>query len=83
MARKQNPSPPPPKVLCADCRRFRRDTEGISFSIQTGEYFMGTCALGLTPDTPRKQFADKPRLCRKFTKATNTPTASNFLSPSL
>ena len=29
----------------------------------THVYFMGTCALGLTPDTPIKQFADKPRVC--------------------
>ncbi len=53
-------------VRCADCRHFRRDIHGISFCITTGEYFMGVCSLGLTPDRPRKQFADKRRVCQQF-----------------
>lgn len=54
------------KVRCADCRHFRRDTEGISLSVETGEYFMGVCGTGLRPDTPIKQFADKERICNQY-----------------
>lgn len=57
-----------PRVQCAECRHFKRDTEGISHSIITGEYFMGICTLGLTPDSPIKQFADKPRSCDRYAK---------------
>lgn len=55
-------------VYCSDCRNFRRDTEGISFRNDTGEYFMGECLVGLHPDTPKKQFADKPRVCKSYSK---------------
>jgi len=55
-------------VYCSDCRNFRRDTEGISHRIDTGEYFMGECLVGLHPDTPKKQFADKPRVCKSYSK---------------
>ena len=55
-----------PKVYCGECRHFVRDTSGPSFSIDTGEYFMGECAEGLHPDTPKKQFADKARKCETF-----------------
>ena len=54
------------KVYCGECRHFVRDTSGPSFSTATGEYFMGVCAKGLTPDTPKKQFADKARKCETF-----------------
>ena len=57
--------PKPTLVVCADCRHFRRDTTGPSRNAYTHVYFMGTCALGLTPDTPIKQFADKQRECDK------------------
>lgn len=53
-------------VRCQDCVFFKRDTEGISRNAYTGEYFMGVCTLGLTPDSPKKQFADKPRICSSF-----------------
>lgn len=53
-------------VTCGDCRKFERDTEGCSFNIATGEYFMGVCRDGLHPDSPRKQFANKPRRCNRF-----------------
>lgn len=53
-------------VYCADCRHFRRDTEGRSYNIYTGEYFMGVCCLGKHPDSPRKQFANKPRRCANY-----------------
>jgi len=43
-----------------------RDTSGQSFSIATGEYFMGECTEGLHPDTPKKQFSDKPRKCETY-----------------
>lgn len=55
-----------PRVRCAECRHFKRDTEGISRSIITGEYFMGICTLGLMPDSPIKQFADHPRHCDRY-----------------
>ena len=57
--------PKPTLVVCADCRHFRRDTTGPSYNAYTHVYFMGSCALGLTPDTPIKQFADKPHICKK------------------
>lgn len=56
------------KVRCADCQHFKRDTEGISRNVYTGEYFMGTCTAGLHPDTPIKQFADHLRECKKHAK---------------
>ena len=55
------------KVYCADCDHFQRDTSGISRTID-GEYFMGECAEGLHPDTPKKQFADKARKCDHYDK---------------
>ena len=55
------------KVYCADCDHFQRDTSGISRTID-GEYFMGECAEGLHPDTPKKQFADKARKCEHYDK---------------
>ena len=58
----------PSYVCCATCKHFRRDTEGRSRSQATGEYFMGVCELGLHPDSIRKQFANKPRLCKNHDK---------------
>jgi hypothetical protein len=55
----------PPKVYCGECKHFIRDTSGISRTIN-GEYFMGICAEGLHPDSPKKQFADKARKCETF-----------------
>lgn len=52
-------------VTCSTCIHFARDTDGISRCRDTGEYFMGVCSLGLTPDTPIKQFSKKRRVCRK------------------
>jgi hypothetical protein len=54
------------RVYCSDCRNFQRDTEGSSFRFDTHEYFMGICLKGLTPDSPKKQFADKPRTCKEY-----------------
>lgn len=59
---------PQKKVRCSDCQHFKRDTDGISRNIYTGEYFMGTCTAGLHPDTPIKQFADHLRECKKHAK---------------
>lgn len=56
----------PKKVFCANCKVFNRDTEGISYNKETGEYYMGECGKGLHPDTPRKQFANKPRYCDSY-----------------
>ena len=67
MAKKLQPQPEPRMVRCCDCRLFQRDTEGISFSAQTGEYFMGICPKGHT-DGYKKVFADKARECNDFTK---------------
>jgi hypothetical protein len=55
-----------PAVYCGECRHFQRDTEGRSFSNETGEYFMGVCAKGLHPDTAIKQFANKKRVCNEY-----------------
>ena len=70
--------PQPKKVHCADCNRFNRDTSGSSFSIQTGEYFMGLCpklhADGVIKYDPKgkplggRVFADKPRICTDHIK---------------
>ena len=56
----------PQAVQCGACQHFRRDTEGISRAIETGEYFMGECSLGLTPHSPKKQFANKDHICNQF-----------------
>ena len=55
-----------PLITCGECARFRRDTSGRSRNIYTHEYFMGVCSVGLTPDSPIKQFADKPRRCKRY-----------------
>lgn len=67
MAKKLQPKPEPRMVRCCDCRLFQRDTEGISYSAQTGEYFMGICPKGHN-DGYKKLFADKARVCNDFTK---------------
>lgn len=56
----------PKLVTCGECRRYERDTEGRSYNRETGEFFLGLCGEGLHPDTPVKQFANKPRVCEKF-----------------
>lgn len=63
---KQKKEEPIIKVTCGECRRFVRDTSGNSYNAYTREYFMGLCSIGLTPDTKRKQFANKPRTCNRF-----------------
>ena len=54
------------RVKCSDCRWFVRETEGISFRLDTKEFFMGDCSKGLHPDTPIKQFADHLRECKTY-----------------
>ena len=56
----------PHEVTCGDCRHFVLDTEGCSRRNDTGEYYMGICGAGLCPDSPVKQFANKPRICAKY-----------------
>lgn len=56
----------PRRVTCGACRWFQRDTQGRSFNIETGEFYMGLCAKGLKPDTEIKQFANKPRECESY-----------------
>ena len=58
--------PKPALVVCATCVHFHRDTSGPSFNAETHIFFMGTCALGLTPHSPIKQFADKPHICNLY-----------------
>lgn len=53
-------------VTCGTCAHFRRDTSGPSFNAETHIFFMGRCKKGLHPDSPNKQFADKPRQCDTF-----------------
>lgn len=55
-----------PTVTCGECAEFIRDTDGISYSFDNGEYFMGVCRLGNLPDTIRKQFANRPRKCAQW-----------------
>ncbi len=58
------------RVCCSDFRWFVRDTEGNSFKLGTNPkyYFMGECSKGLHPDTIKKQFADKPRICQTYSE---------------
>ena len=51
-------------VRCCDCCNATRDTEGRSFSIDTGEFFMGKCDWG--HGDPFKVFMDKARECGHF-----------------
>lgn len=66
MPRKQptpTDKPQPKKVRCCDCSRSVRDTSGHSFSIITGEFFMGTCPKGHGDGIPGRVFMDKSRIC--------------------
>lgn len=72
MIRKAPPKPPK-LVVCAECRHFRRDTTGPSYSLETHEYFMGECDKGCDPDRTfnkargtAKVFANKKRQCRNY-----------------
>lgn len=62
----KQPKTEQPKVRCADCRHFERDTEGISRNINTGVYFLGICKQGQHPDSTVKQFADRERECSTY-----------------
>ena len=70
MAKKKDKVKVEPTVYCGECEHFHRDTEGMSFSVQTGEYFMGVSDIGCDPDKTGKGkiFADKPRHCEKYKK---------------
>ena len=57
------PTHKPTPVTCSTCRHFHLDTTGPSYNSYTHVYFMGTCALGCTPHSPIKQFANKPHIC--------------------
>ena len=56
----------PKLVYCGHCCNGVRDTEGRSFSIVTGEYFMGKCRRG--HGEPFKVFMDKARVCDDYNK---------------
>lgn len=51
----------PPKVYCDNCMYATIAEDGISFSLETGKYFMCWC-----PFEDFKQFINKPRICRNF-----------------
>lgn len=53
-------------VHCCDCKNFKRDTEGRSFCLDTGEFFMGVCLAVCKENSRVKKFADKPRICPLF-----------------
>lgn len=53
-------------VHCAECRHFKRNTSGRSFSIETGEYFIGVCEVGVLTVGSSVKFADKPRHCKRW-----------------
>lgn len=60
-------------VTCCTCRHFRRDTEGPSYNVYTGIYFMGESDIHCDPDHTfnkrrgtAKIFADKPRVCNEY-----------------
>ncbi|MBQ7280586.1 MAG: hypothetical protein IJR13_07695 [Bacteroidales bacterium] len=59
------------RVFCCDCRHCTRDTSGLSFSNDTGEYFMGTCARGTSDcgDLKPHIFLNKPRECNYYSKS--------------
>ncbi|MBR3783989.1 MAG: hypothetical protein IKJ78_05965 [Bacteroidales bacterium] len=63
MAKNKNEAKPVAKVRCCDCSRSVRDTSGHSFSIITGEFFMGTCPKGHGDGIPGRVFMDKARIC--------------------
>lgn len=60
------------RVYCSDCLTFVRDTEGQSFNIETGEFFMGDCPEGVSDGAVKikdgkpvgRVFADKARVCK-------------------
>lgn len=56
------------RVYCANCLHSTRDTSGHSYSIETGEYFMGTCARGGSDcgELKRRVFMNKPRECDRY-----------------
>ena len=84
-----------PKVYCSQCKRFKRDTEGISRSVITGEYFMGLCPMMHADGVIKydrqgnaiggRVFADKPRDCEDYSrleeKATETANVDGTRPP--
>ena len=56
----------PTLVTCATCSHFRRDTTGPNYNVYTHVYFMGICAIGLTPHSTIKQFSNKPHQCKQY-----------------
>lgn len=48
-------------VKCQDCQHCTPDTEGISFEMDTGKFFLGRCAV-----SGRKEFLDLKKICSNF-----------------
>lgn len=66
MAKKKKEEEKQKMVCCAWCAKFRRDTEGISRAMGSGEYFMGRCSEGIYDVETGKVFADNMRICEPF-----------------
>ena len=78
MPRAKQPKEKKEKIIlhkCSECQLSIRDKEGPSFSIDTGEYFMGSCTIGNTDGAQKVQpdgsvygkvFMDKLRICKQF-----------------
>lgn len=59
----------PTLVCCKDCKNEVRDTEGSSFSIETGEFFLCGCTKGHAVNKfgqTAKLFIDEKRVCEDF-----------------
>ena len=73
--------PKPALVVCATCAHFHRDTSGPSRNVYTHIYFMGESDIHCDPDHTfneqrgtAKIFADKPRICNKYSVGENSST---------
>ena len=53
-------------VVCSECQFSKRDTDGISFNIDTKVFFMGICSEMEGDGKPGRVFMDKKRTCKKF-----------------
>lgn len=56
----------PEMVECGQCRHSVRDTEGLSFNVYSGEFFMGTCELD-----GAHVFRSVKKICKNFKNKTN------------
>lgn len=52
--------------ICGDCRNCTPDTEGPSFNVETGEFFMGTCEKGHGMGEKHKVFLHNETDCKEW-----------------